>query len=163
MAKLTLLHDPDPILRLVADDVREFGPRIEKLVADMRETMHAVLGVGLAAPQVGVSLRVLVAEFEGMKGVPPFRAALCNPVIVKSSERKVIAAEGCLSIPGKSGDVERHLRIKIKGQTPAGKPVMIEAEGYFARVLQHEIDHLNGILYIDRLVDGQLRQLESAA
>ena len=155
MAILDLRYDPDPILREKAKRIKSFDAGLRKLVADMFETMHATNGVGLAAPQIGRSIRLLVAELkpdekEDERG---FKVALCNPEIVKASEEMASGFEGCLSIPGWIGEVPRHVSIVVKAQSPEGKELRIKAEDYYARVLQHEIDHLNGILFTDRVVD----------
>jgi peptide deformylase len=155
MALLDLRYEPDPILHEKAKRIKTFDANLRKLAADMFETMHANNGVGLAAPQIGQSIRLLVAEYapdpkEGEKG---FKVALCNPEIVKASEEMETGAEGCLSIPGWIGDVPRHVSVTVKGQTPEGKELRIKAQDYYARVLQHEIDHLNGVLFTDRVVN----------
>lgn len=155
MALLQMRFDPDPVLREKAKRIKTFDGNLRKLVQDMFETMHAENGVGLAAPQIGQSVRVLVAELEANKreNEKGFKIALCNPEIVKASEEIASDVEGCLSIPGWIGEVPRHTSITVKGQTPEGKEVRIKAEDYYARVLQHEIDHLNGVLFTDRIVD----------
>ena len=136
-----------PVLRTKAKKISRFDPWLDRLVQDMWETMREAPGVGLAAPQIGESVRVLVAEYEENK------VALVNPEIVKTSEDRELATEGCLSIPGYVGDnVPRSLAVTVKARDPKGKEVRIKAEGWFARILQHEIDHLNGVLYID-LID----------
>ena len=166
MALLEIRFDPDPILREKARRIKTFDAGLRKLAADMFETMHANNGVGLAAPQIGQSIRLLVAELEpnpeeDEKG---FKVALCNPEIVKVSDEIVTAAEGCLSIPGWVGDVPRHANVTVKGQSPEGKEVRIKAHDYYARVLQHEIDHLNGVLFTDRVVDiNTLRKIPPQA
>ncbi len=134
------------ILREKAKKVTRYDAFLEKLVADMWETMRDAPGVGLAAPQVAIPLRVLVAEYEGQKTV------LVNPEILKKSEEEERGEEGCLSIPGYIGEnIRRAFKIVVKGRNEKGGPVKVTAEGWFARILQHEIDHLDGILYIDRL------------
>lgn len=155
MALLPLRFDPDPVLRDKAKRIKTFDGNLRKLVEDMFETMHAENGVGLAAPQIGQSIRLLVAELEPNRreGEKGFKVALCNPEIVKVSDEKVTDTEGCLSIPGWVGDVPRHTSITVKAQTPEGKEVRIKAQDYYARVLQHEIDHLNGVLFTDRIED----------
>ncbi len=147
----------DPILRQKAEPVKHFGPELRTLVRDMIETMREARGVGLAGPQVGVRQRVIVVEVpedeeEGITGPwvgRPF--ALVNPEIVEVSPEMEEGIEGCLSIPGYVGEVKRHVRVVVQGRNEWGKPRRIEAEGFLARVLQHEIDHLNGILFVDRL------------
>lgn len=151
MAKRRILVVDNPnerrILRAKAKKVSRYDAYLERLVSDMWETMREAPGVGLAAPQIGESVRVLVAEFEENK------VALVNPEIVKTSEDRELATEGCLSIPGYVGDnVPRSLAVTVKARDPKGKEIRIKAEGWFARILQHEIDHLNGVLYID-LID----------
>lgn len=155
MALLSLRFDPDPVLREKAKRIKTFDGNLRKLVDDMFETMHAENGVGLAAPQIGQSVRLLVAELEANRreGEKGFKVALCNPEIVKFSDEKATDTEGCLSIPGWVGDVPRHTSITVKAQTPEGKEVRIKAQDYYARVLQHEIDHLNGVLFTDRIED----------
>ncbi len=163
MAILDLTYDPNPILREKARRIRSFDANLRKLAADMFETMHVNKGVGLAAPQIGHSIRLLVVEIEADKreGERAVKVALCNPEIVKSDDEMVSDLEACLSIPGWYGDVPRHTSIVVKGQTPEGKEMRIKAQDYYARVLQHEIDHLNGILFTDRIVDiTTLRRIE---
>ena len=155
MTLLTVRYDPDPILREKAKRIKAFDANLRRLASDMFETMHAANGVGLAAPQIGLSIRLLVAELkpdekEGERG---FKVALCNPEIIKRSEETYSDYEGCLSIPGWVGEVPRHVEITVKAQTPEGKEMRIKASDYYARVLQHEIDHLDGILFTDRVVD----------
>jgi peptide deformylase len=155
MALLEMRYDPDPILREKGRRIKSFDAGLRKLAQDMFETMHAHNGVGLAAPQIGQAIRLLVAELEPdrQEGENGFKVALCNPEIVKASDDMETGIEGCLSIPGWIGEVPRHLSVTVKGQTPEGKEVRIKAENYYARVLQHEIDHLNGVLFTDRIVD----------
>jgi peptide deformylase len=123
----------------------------------MIETMRQAPGVGLAAPQVNVSQRILVVEYgeepdedEDPKPAPKKLYALINPEISRASKETEIANEGCLSIPGIVGDVERSLSVTVLGQNRHGQPVKIKASGWLARIFQHEIDHLNGVLFIDR-------------
>ncbi|HKP53063.1 MAG TPA: peptide deformylase [Chloroflexia bacterium] len=155
MALLNVRSDPDPILREKAKRIKTFDASLRKLAADMFETMHANNGVGLAAPQIGLSIRLLVAELAPNKeeNEPGFKVALINPEIVKVDKEMASGYEGCLSIPGWIGEVPRHVAVTVKAQTPEGKEVRIKAHDYFARVLQHEIDHLDGILFTDRIVD----------
>ncbi len=145
MALRKIITSENPILRQKAKKVHRFDPSLQKLVDDMFETMHDANGVGLAAPQVGMSIRIFVAEYEDRK------VAVFNPEIVKA-EGEVLGTEGCLSIPGYAGDnIRRAVKVVVKGQDVRGKSIRLNAEGWFARILQHEIDHLNGILFIDRL------------
>lgn len=135
----------NPTLRQKAKKVHRFDASIQKLVDDMFETMHAANGAGLAAPQIELSVRVFVAEYEER------RIALVNPEIVKT-EGEVLGSEGCLSIPGYYGDnIRRAESVVVKGQDVRGKEIRVRAEGWFARILQHEIDHLDGVLFLDRL------------
>ena len=145
MAIHKVITAENPILRRKAKKIHRFDPSIQKLAEDMFETMHAARGVGLAAPQIAQSIRIFVAEFEDHK------VAMVNPEIVKA-EGEVMGIEGCLSIPGYIGEnIRRAEKIVVKGQDVRGKSIKVNAEGWFARVLQHEIDHLDGILFLDRL------------
>lgn len=135
----------NPTLRMKAKKVHRFDSSLQKLVDDMFETMHAANGAGLAAPQIDLSLRVFVAEYEER------RIALVNPEIIKA-EGEVLGSEGCLSIPGYYGDnIRRAENIVVKAQDVRGKNVRLRVEGWFARIIQHEIDHLDGVLFLDRL------------
>ena len=155
-----IVTHPDPVLRRKARKVTEFTPDLQVLIDDMVETMRVAPGVGLAAPQVDVSLRVIVVEFgdEDDPDVPAKLYALVNPEITRLSQEKEVGAEGCLSIPGFGGNVERPVEAVIKGQNRHGKPVRIKASGWLARVFQHEIYHLDGVLFIDR--DEKVWRLE---
>ncbi|MGW8251401.1 MAG: peptide deformylase, partial [Anaerolineales bacterium] len=115
------------------------------------ETMRAAPGVGLAAPQVDVPLRVIVVEFgdEEDEEVPPKLYTMVNPELVKASKDTEVGVEGCLSIPGFVGEVERSLEVVVKGQNRRGQPTRIKASGWLARIFQHEINHLDGVLFID--------------
>src|SRR6266568_317619 len=145
MAIHKIITTENPILRKKAKKIHRFEPSLKKLVDDMFETMHEAGGVGLAAPQIAQSIRLFVAEFEDRK------VALVNPEIVKA-EGEVLGTEGCLSIPGYVGEyIRRAEKVVVKGQDVRGKTIKVNAEGWFARVLQHEIDHLDGILFLDRL------------
>jgi len=145
MAIRKIITTENPILRQKAKKVHRFDPSMQKLVNDLFETMYAANGVGLAAPQIAQSIRVFVADYEGQK------VALFNPEIVKA-EGEERGPEGCLSIPGYVGEnIRRATKVIVKGQDARGKNIRVNAEGWFARVLQHEIDHLDGILFIDRL------------
>lgn len=152
MALREIVTIPEPVLRKKAHKVSDFGPDLQALVDDMVETMRNAPGVGLAAPQVASPLRVIVVEFgdEENEEVPPKLYTMVNPEIVRVSEETVVGTEGCLSIPGFIGDVERLDQITIKGQNRFGKPMRVKANGWLARIFQHEIDHLNGVLFTDR-------------
>ncbi len=153
MAVLDIVTVPHPVLRRKAEPIREeeFGPELERLAQDMIETMRAAPGVGLAAPQVNISKRLIVVEYEDEEeGIPHQLYAVANPRIVRVSPQRVWGVEGCLSIPGMLGEVERAYAITVVGRTPLGEPLRLEVEGWVARIFQHEIDHLNGILFTDR-------------
>ncbi len=141
----------DPILRESAREVEAFDEELKVLVRDMFETMVAAEGAGLAAPQVGVPLRVFVADVRDEDGEGIRRFALVNPRIVSAADEEDRAAEGCLSIPGVSEVVSRPSAVVVEAFDPEGRPVRVEAEGILARVLQHELDHLDGVLFIDRI------------
>ena len=144
-----------PVLRRKAKKINRFDTYLDRLVADMFETMRAAPGVGLAAPQIGESIRVLVAEYEDE------HVALVNPEILKKSDEILLGTEGCLSIPGVVGeDVPRAAAVTVKARDPKGKEVRIKAEGWFARILQHEIDHLDGILFTDHIPPEKVRPVE---
>jgi peptide deformylase len=154
MAVLTIRTLPDPVLRQKSKRVGVIGNSTRKLVADMLETLHAVPGrAGLAAPQVGVPLRVAVIsippeEDEEAKDVEDI--VLINPEIVKCTGERLIN-EACLSIPGYHAEVKRSISVTVKGRDQTGKEVRIKATDLLAQALEHEIDHLNGVLYIDHL------------
>ena len=156
MAIFSIRTLPDPVLRQKAKRVRTIDSSIQKLISDMLETMHADNGrVGLAAPQIGVSLRVIVI------GIPEEEdIVLINPEIVKRKGERLID-EGCLSVPGYVGQVKHAETVTVKGHNQNGKEIRIKADGLLAQALEHEIDHLNGVLYIDHLEDmEQLRKIE---
>ncbi|MBE3593470.1 MAG: peptide deformylase [Candidatus Carbobacillus altaicus] len=138
-----IVKHPDPVLRKVAKPVTRITPHIHKLLDDMAETMAAANGVGLAAPQVGILKRVIVVD-DG-EGI----IELINPEIVEMSGEQD-GPEGCLSIPGVTGDVKRAQYVRVKGLNRDGEPIEVAGEGLLSRALQHEIDHLNGVLFIDR-------------
>jgi peptide deformylase len=145
---------PDPILRQKAKKVAKVTPAVQKLIDDMTETMRDANGVGLAAPQVGILQRILVVEVKRDEQHPDIQEGfyqLVNPEITGVSKELEEGREGCLSIPGYVGDLERHVAVEVKALDRHGKPIKIRAYGYLARVLQHEVDHLEGILYLDRL------------
>jgi len=152
MAILEIVTFPEPTLRLKAKQVTKFDTELQTLVDNMFETMRAAPGVGLAAPQIGESLRLVVVEYaeDEDENVKPKKYVLVNPEIIKRSEEMVTDVEGCLSLPGLAGRVERHQAVTVKAKNRFGKPLKIEAEGWLARIFQHEIDHLDGVLYIDR-------------
>jgi len=157
---------PEPVLRRKAKPVTKFDKELQTLIDDMIETMREAPGVGLAAPQVGISERLAVIEYaedededeeEAVEGVevtpkpskPKQLFVIINPEIVKASEEKVMGIEGCLSIPGLLGEVERHEALQVKALNRHGKPVKFKVDGWLARIFQHEIDHLNGVVFTD--------------
>lgn len=153
-----ILRMGDPLLLQIAAPVENFGsPELATLVADMFETMEASNGVGLAAPQIGVSLQLMVFGFDSNERYPDApsvpRTALCNPVIEPLTEETEDGWEGCLSIPGLRGVVPRYRAIRYTGYTPDGEEITRTAEGFHARVVQHEYDHLIGRLYPSRIQD----------
>ncbi len=148
MAELKIELLGAPVLRERATEVEAVDDDLRRLVEDMFETMYAAEGIGLAAPQVGVRRRILVVDLND-EDTP--RYALVNPRIVEKGREKDRLEEGCLSIPGVSEYVERPVSIVVEALDPSGDPVRIEAEGMLARCLQHEIDHLDGVLFIDHL------------
>ena len=145
MAVLPIVCYPDEVLLQKAKRVSNVDGSIERLIDDMVDTMHEADGVGLAAPQVGVSLRVIVIELPGEEML-----ALVNPQIVKRSGERLVE-EGCLSVPGYRGEIKRSLKVIVKGLDRSGREVRIRGEGLLAQALEHEVDHVNGILYIDHL------------
>jgi peptide deformylase len=148
MALLPILHHPDPRLREKAVPVSHFDAALQKLIADMFETMYAAPGVGLAATQVGVALRLAVMDCSGEEPRQPL--VFINPQILEQAEPEDVE-EGCLSVPGVADKLKRYSRVKARALDRHGKPFEIEAEGLLAQCIQHEIDHLDGKLYIDRL------------
>jgi peptide deformylase len=151
MALLEIIALPNPILRRKARKVTDFGKDFRLLVDNMIETMRDAPGVGLAAPQVAISLRLIVVEYgdDEDETVPKKLFVMANPEIVEKSEEMVLGIEGCLSVPGLIGEVERHESITVKGQNRHGQSVKIKANGWLARIFQHEIDHVEGIVYTD--------------
>jgi len=152
MSILEIKTFPDPVLRVKGKQVKNFDKEFQTLVDNMVETMRDAPGVGLAAPQVGESLQLVVVEFgdEEDESVPKKLYVVANPEIIKPSEETIIDVEACLSVPGLAGEVERHESIIVKAQNRHGQPYKVNAKGWLARIFQHEIDHLNGVLYIDR-------------
>ena len=146
---------PSEVLRKKAIPVTEFDNGLQTLVEDMVETMRVAPGVGLAAPQVGISERVVVIEFghEDDEDIPKQLYVLVNPEIVKMSDETVRGLEGCLSVPGLVGSVDRAKVVTVRAQDQQGKKIKVRAVGWLARIFQHEIDHLDGVLYTDRAVE----------
>ncbi|OGO24507.1 MAG: peptide deformylase [Chloroflexi bacterium RBG_16_51_9] len=145
MAVLPIRVAPDPVLRKKSKRVKSVDSSIRRLIKDMIETMHAAPGVGLAAPQVGIPLRVIVI------GIPEEEEiCLINPEVVRRKGERIVD-EGCLSIPGYTGQLKRSETVTVKGRDPKGKEIRIKADELLAQALEHEIDHINGVLYIDRM------------
>lgn len=140
---------PDPVLRQRCPPVTDFGPALQRLAADMVETMHAAPGVGLAAPQVGVSLRLAVVDLSVGKQ-PEELKVLVNPEVL-APEGSEIEVEGCLSLPGMTEKVERPARIGVRALDVNARPLEFAADGWLARAICHEVDHLDGVLFTDRL------------
>ncbi|RAI00039.1 peptide deformylase [Acuticoccus sediminis] len=151
MAKRPILIIPDPVLRRVAEPVTSVDARIKALADDMLETMYAAPGIGLAAPQIGVLERLIVLDVATGEDAEPAPMVLVNPEIVASSEETSVYEEGCLSIPDYTEEVERPARVTVRFLDRDGAEQTVEADGLLATCLQHEIDHLNGILFIDYL------------
>ncbi len=145
MAVLPIRLAPDPVLRKRSKRVKSVDKSIHKLIRDMIETMHAAPGVGLAAPQVGIPLRVIVIGMPEEEEI-----CLINPEIVRRKGERIVD-EGCLSIPGYTGQLKRSEFVTVKGRDPKGKEIRIKADELLAQALEHEIDHINGVLYIDRM------------
>ena len=157
MVALSLRQHPDPLLRQKAKRVKIIDHSIRELIAQMIDTMRQAQGVGLAATQVGVPLRVLVVELPDQEPL-----ALINPQIVKRQGERTVE-EGCLSVPGLRGEIKRSLSVTVKGLDPEGKEVRLKAQDLLAQALEHEIDHLNGVLYIDHLESQEkLHRIEPA-
>jgi peptide deformylase len=152
MAVREIVTLPQAILRRKARKVTDFGPELQTLADDMVETLHQAPGVGLAAPQIDESIRLIVVEYgdEEDENVPPKLFILANPEITRASQDTLVGTEGCLSIPGIVGDVERYAAVTVKGLNRHGRPMTVKAKGWLARIFQHEIDHLDGILFVDR-------------
>jgi peptide deformylase len=161
MAALPIVKYPAQILRTKCKRISQLDGRLQKLIDDMIDTLHEARGVGLAAPQVGVPLRLFVAElpedYEGPYAGQTF--AFYNPEIVKASG-EYEPEEGCLSIPGWIANVKRAEQVTVKGRDRAGREIRVKADGLLAQAFQHEIDHLDGVLFIDRVSPEQLRKLE---
>jgi len=163
MALRHIVTLPDPVLKRKAKPITKFDKDLQTLIDDMIETMRDAPGVGLAAPQVNISEQLIVVEYseddedeefveeEGEKKPPKPRNlyVMINPEITKTSEEKVLGVEGCLSIPGIQGEVERFEAIQVKGLNRFGKPQKLKLDGWMARIFQHEIDHLNGVLFTE--------------
>lgn len=160
MATKSILRVGDPLLRRPAAPVGDAtAPEVRQLIADMEEALAAAGGIGLAAPQIGVLSRVVIFKVPDARATgepddgPCPLTALVNPVLEPVGDETVLGWEGCLSIPGLRGEVPRHLRVRVTGTMPDGQTFEAVVAGTRARVLQHEVDHLDGILYLDRMTD----------
>jgi len=149
MALLTIHTYPDPVLKEQAKPVTEIDSRVRKLIDDMAETMYDAPGIGLAANQVGKLEQIVVIDLQKPE-IQQGLIALINPVIIKA-EGTTKYEEGCLSVPGFYAKVKRHEKVTVRALSPEGKQITLEADGLLAIALQHEIDHLNGYLFVDRL------------
>ena len=150
MAVRRILIAPHPLLKLVARPVERIDEEVRRLMDDMLETMYRAPGIGLAAPQIGVSLRVVVVDL-AKKDEPPSPMRLVNPEITWRSEEQVVMEEGCLSLPEQFAEVTRPAAVRVRYRDEGGEEREIAADGLLARCLQHEVDHLNGILFVDHL------------
>ena len=162
MTELQIVTLPDEVLRKKARPVAKFDDELQTLIDNMIETMRAANGVGLAAPQIGQSIQLAVIETlpkvdEEGEDIPDSRElfVIANPRIVWESREVIDGIEGCLSIPGYVGEVERAYAVRIRAQDRRGKNIKLRLKGWTARIFQHEIDHLNGVLYIDKLTDRE--------
>ena len=155
----------DPVLHTVATPVTAFDESLASLIADMYETMDEAPGVGLAAPQVGVGLRVFVYDYPENDGTPRRGVAVNPELFISPTEVRVPSAaddEGCLSFPGERFPLVRAEKAILRAQDEHGVPFEIECDGWFARIMQHEFDHLNGLLYVDRLAHSEKKQADKA-
>ncbi len=148
---LDIYEYPDPILKKKALPVDKVDDELRAFMDDMLETMYEAAGVGLAAPQVGVSKRIVVIDYAKEEGEEPKILHLVNPEIIWTSEEKIICEEGCLSVPSLVAEVERFLSVRVQYLDYDGNAQELVAEGLLSRIVQHELDHLNGVLYIDRI------------
>jgi peptide deformylase len=157
MALREIITSKNPILRRKAKKAAKITPELRALADDMVETMRAAPGVGLAAPQVAESVRLFVAELEESEENPGSGRTyiIFNPEFVWKSDEITDGVEGCLSIPGWAGEVTRHHKVVVKGLDRSGRRIRVEAEGWLARVFQHEMDHLDGVLFTDRISDPE--------
>ena len=156
MALREVIKLPNPVLRRKAHKVTEFGGDFQTLVDEMIETMRNEPGVGLAAPQVNVSQRIIVVEYpedDSIEDAPLKLFVVANPEFKKMSDVLVKGIEGCLSVPNLLGQVERSSEVTVTGLDRRGKKQTIKAKGWLARIFQHEVDHLNGILFVDRAIE----------
>ncbi|MEE9188926.1 MAG: peptide deformylase [Anaerolineales bacterium] len=169
MAIREIITVPDKILRGKARKVTSFGAELQTLIDDMVDTMREALGVGLAAPQENAPLRVIVVEFNENEDeeTPPKLYTVVNPKITRFSSDQDFGTEGCLSLPRIVGEVERPISVTVKGFNRRGQPLKIKAGGWLARIFQHEVDHLDGVLFVDRAdkvwqIEGETTQIAPA-
>jgi peptide deformylase len=155
---LPLRYYGDPVLRKKAEPVASVGPEVRDLISDLFDTMYRERGIGLAAPQVGISQRIFVVDVEG-EGGERAKLALVNPKVARSGG-SVVGEEGCLSIPGIHADVRRHAEVTFEALDENGAPFSVHAGGLLSRALQHELDHLDGVLFIDRVSAIRRKLLE---
>ncbi|HCL56193.1 MAG TPA: peptide deformylase [Spirochaetia bacterium] len=149
----------NPILRKKAAKVEKFDNELKELIDDMIETMYEADGVGLAAPQIGESLQIAIVDPDpSQNGLT--RIVLMNPEIETIGIESEVKEEGCLSVPGIYSEVKRNLRLKVKAQDIDGSPLEFEADGFFARIIQHETDHLNGVLFVDKVIPREKSKVE---
>jgi peptide deformylase len=147
---------PDPTLNTRAEKVKNFSAKLQYLIGDMIETMRSANGVGLAAPQIGISQQIIVVEYTeekefGHDAINPKKLyVVINPSIFQFSSKSVVGVEACLSVPGFAGEIVRYQSVKIKGLNRHGRPLRLKVDGWLARIFQHEIDHIHGVLYTDR-------------
>jgi peptide deformylase len=156
MAILEVVKMPDPVLRRKAHKVNQIDADIRRLIADMIDTLHDEPGVGLAATQVGIPNRVIIVEYNEDEDVNenarPKLYVVVNPEIIRQSEETEMGIEACLSVPNLVGEVDRYSEIVVRGLNRQGRPTKIKAQGWLARIFQHEIDHLDGVLFTDRAI-----------
>ncbi|HKZ43726.1 MAG TPA: peptide deformylase [Anaerolineales bacterium] len=153
MALLEIKTIPDPVLRRKAQPVTKIDDETRELIDNMVETMREAPGVGLAAPQVGISQRIIVVEYttnEDDMDAPKKLFTMVNPEMKILDDEKIMGVEGCLSLPGLLGEIDRAYKVSVKGFNRQGNRVRVKAEGWLARIFQHEIDHLDGIVFTDR-------------
>lgn len=162
MATREILQIGNPILRQRSHKITRFDDALSRLVEDMFDSMHEANGIGLAAPQIGISKRLIVVEMPDDEDHPHpgERWVMCNPEIVRASRETVVGQEGCLSVVGYVGMVERAEKVTIAAEDLRGRKFRVKAEDYLARAFQHEIDHLNGVLYVEIAKEGSVITLE---
>ncbi|TWI71207.1 peptide deformylase [Desulfobotulus alkaliphilus] len=150
MAIRSILTYPDPFLKKIPARVKDFGPELQRLIGDMADTMYEAPGVGLAANQIGEDYSLLIFDAEPDPEVRNFKV-LANPELLESEGSFLSEDEGCLSVPDFRANVKRHARIKVSAMDERGEPLVMDLEGFEAVIVQHEMDHLRGILFIDHI------------